>query len=336
MPLADYDFEFPEELIASVPAEPRDSSRLMVVNRRSGAWEHKIFRNLPEFLGPGDCLVLNKTKVFACRLSGKKSTGGKAELLLVKELEPGLWAALASGFKKGGALTFAGGMNATVEGLNEDGEYLVRFSSTDVMGYLEQNGLAPLPPYILKKKGGSDENDLQRYQTVYAREKGSIAAPTAGLHFTHDLLDRLKDRGVGIAELTLHVGRGTFRPIDAEDAAEHEMLPEWYRLSEDQAELIKNAKRVVSVGTTSTRTLETLAAKNGGLETGEGWTELYIRPGHVFKAVGGLITNFHLPKSTPLLLASAFLGRETLLSAYREAFARRYRLYSYGDAMLIL
>jgi S-adenosylmethionine:tRNA ribosyltransferase-isomerase len=204
------------------------------------------------------------------------------------------------------------------------------------MGYLERHGLAPLPPYILKKKGATDANDIARYQTVYAREQGSIAAPTAGLHFTPALLEALKKKGVVIAEITLHVGRGTFRPIESEDAAKHPMLPEWYSVSADQAALIKNAKRVVSVGTTSTRTLETLAALPAGFGPGEGWTVLYIHPGRPFKIVGALITNFHLPKSTPLLLASAFLGREKLLAAYQEAFKQRYRLYSYGDAMLVI
>lgn len=340
LPLSDYDFSFPEELIASVPAEPRDSSRLMVVDRMTGAWQHKTFRDLPEFLKGGDCLVLNRTKVFACRLLGKKSTGGKADLLLVKETEPGLWCALGSGFKKGTSLNFPGGMAAVIEGLNNDGEYLCRFGSTDVMGYLEKHGMAPLPPYILKKKkGASDTNDLKRYQTVYAREQGSIAAPTAGLHFTPELLAHLKKMDVHIAELTLHVGRGTFRPIVGEDAAQHKMLAEWYSVLPDQAAIILQARgegrRVISVGTTSTRTLESVARRPDGFGPGEGWTDIYIHPGHEFKAIDGLITNFHLPRSTPLLLASAFLGREKLLAAYREAFKEKYRLYSYGDAMLI-
>ncbi len=336
IPLSDYDFEFPEELIADKPAEPRDSSRLMVVDRATGALKHKVFRDLPEFLGPGDCLVVNRTKVFACRLSGKKSTGGKAELLLVKEQEPGLWCALASGFKAGMKLVFEDGMTAVVEGLNGDGEYLIRFSDPDVAGYLERRGLPPLPPYILKKKGGkSDESDLARYQTVYAKEQGSIAAPTAGLHFTPALLEKILALGVTVAEITLHVGRGTFRPITSEDARRHVMLPEWYCVPDETARLIREAKRVIAVGTTSTRTLETLARRPEGFGPGEGWSELYLYPGQEFKLVSGLVTNFHLPKSTPLLLASAFLGREKLLAAYREAFKERYRLYSYGDAMLI-
>lgn len=336
LPLSDYDFDFPEELVADRPAEPRDSSRLMVVDRASGAWKHRRFRDLPEFLREGDCLVVNRTKVFACRLAGNKATGGKAELLLVKELEPGLWAALASGFKAGMKLVFPGEMTAGVEGLNDEGEYLLRFSDRDVSGYLERHGLAPLPPYILKKKGGSDKADLARYQTVYAKERGSIAAPTAGLHFTPELLSAIKGKGITVAEITLHVGRGTFRPIAKDDAAAHVMLPEWYSVPFDAAKTIKAAERVIAVGTTSTRTLETLARRPEGFGPGEGWSGLYLYPGQEFKLVSGLITNFHLPRSTPLLLAAAFLGREKLLAAYREAFQERYRLYSYGDAMLIL
>lgn len=339
LPLSDYDFPFPEELIASEAAEPRDSARLMVVDRRTGAREHRVFRELPSFLDAGDCVVLNDTKVMACRLQGRKSTGGKADMLLVKELEPGCWAALASGMKKGGVLEFPGGLGATVEGLNEAGEYLVRFTRSDMQAYFEEHGHAPLPPYIAKGRAPK-ETDRARYQTVYARDKGSIAAPTAGLHFTDGVLQALAAKGVSAARLTLHVGRGTFRPIQTDDAAAHEMLPEWYSLSEPEAAKIAAARaagrRVVSVGTTSTRTLETLAARPEGFGAGSGWTSLYITPGREFRLVSALITNFHLPKSTPLLLASAFLGREKLLDCYREAFALKYRLYSFGDAMLIL
>ena len=338
--LGDFDFAFPEELIATEPVEPRDCSRLMAVERATGAWRHAHFFDLPDLLAPGDCLVLNLTKVFACRLMGRKATGGKAELLLVREIEPGLWAALSSGLKAGMLLHFPSGMTAAVEGLNGDGEYLCRFTPADVGGYLESHGLAPLPPYILKKKREPDRRDLERYQTVYARERGSIAAPTAGLHFTPRLLQTLVARGVRIARVTLHVGRGTFRPIQSEDASLHTMLPEWYRMSEDEAQVVRETLaaggRVVAVGTTSTRTLETLARRPEGFGAGEGWTDLYIHPGHEFKVVSALVTNFHLPKSTPLLLAAAFLGREKLLSAYQEAIRRSYRLYSFGDAMAIL
>lgn len=330
LPVEAFDYEYPEELIASRPAEPRDASRLLVLRRDGGAVEHRLFRDLPEYLGPGDCLVLNETKVFACRLVGRKSTGGKAELLLVHEAGPGRWTALASGLKAGHKLKFPGGLTAEVLGLTADGEYELALSRSDVPAYLAEHGLAPLPPYILKRKP-DDAEARERYQTVYAREEGSIAAPTAGLHFTPALLDSLRAKGVTIAKITLHVGRGTFRPITAGDARAHVMLPERYFVGDEASALIKAARRVVSVGTTSTRTLET----TGG-EPGAGETSLYITPGHRWRVVGALITNFHLPRSTPLMLASAFAGRERLLAAYREAVRLRYRLYSYGDAMLIV
>ena len=341
LPLNDFDFPFPEELVAAAPAEPRDSSRLMLVERASGAVSHHRFSDLPKLLKAGDCLVLNETKVMPCRLIGRKATGGRAEMLLVGELGPGLWRALASGLKAGMSLSFPGGAQATVEGLNDDGEYICRFNTADMAGYLAEHGHAPLPPYILKRRRGMDASgDRQRYQTVYAAAQGSIAAPTAGLHFTPGLLAALRGMGVRLAKLTLHVGRGTFRPVTVADAHQHPMLPEHYLMPEAEAAAVartlREGGRVVAVGTTSTRTLETLARQAGGFGPGQGWTDLYIRPGHEFRAVSGLITNFHLPKSTPLFLAAAFLGREKLLAAYREAFRERYRLYSYGDAMIIL
>lgn len=335
LPLSDFDYACPEELIAAEPAEPRDSSRLMVVDRKTGAWEHKVFRDIVDYLGPGDCLVLNKTKVLACRLLGQKSGGGKADALLVEEKEKGLWSALASGLKKGGRLVFPHGLEASVEGTTSDGEYLLRFNADDLHGYMDAHGHAPLPPYIQKRRSAS-ANDLARYQTVFAEVKGSIAAPTAALHFTTELLNRLKSAGASVAELVLHVGRGTFQPIKSEDAAQHRMLPERYALGEAEAAKIRAAARVVAVGTTATRTLETLARRPGGFGPGEGESSLYIRPGHEFKILSGLVTNFHLPRSTPLMLAAAFLGREKLLAAYAEAVREKYRLYSYGDAMLIL
>lgn len=339
LPLSDYDYEYPEELVASAPAEPRDSSRLLVLDRAAGTLAHAIFRDLPRFLSPGDCLVLNRTKVMPCRLIGRKSTGGKADLLLVRELGPASWTALASGFKAGQLLEFPGGMTARVEGLTSEGEYRLAFASPDVRPYLAEHGLPPLPPYIAKKRTASRE-DAARYQTVYARDEGSIAAPTAGLHFTPELLKTLNAAGVQTAWVTLHVGRGTFRPITAEDADAHVMLAERYQVEAPEAAKMLAAKargrRLVAVGTTATRTLETLAALPGGLSAGNGESSLYIRPGHVFGAVDALLTNFHLPRSTPLLLASAFAGRERLLAAYREAVGLRYRLFSFGDASLIL
>ncbi|MBI5211723.1 MAG: tRNA preQ1(34) S-adenosylmethionine ribosyltransferase-isomerase QueA [Elusimicrobia bacterium] len=354
MRISDFDFEYPEELVAAYAVEPRDAARLLVVRRGSGAREHRVFAELPGLLSPGDCLVLNRTRVLAARLLGRKATGGRADLLLVRELEPGRWAVLASGLKAGGRLEFAGGLEGTVESLDDDGQYVCRFSRPDIVEFLEAHGMAPLPPYILKRRRGLGRQaqgpgapapsgaleDRSRYQTVYASQAGSIAAPTAGLHFTPEVLARLEGAGVIAARLTLHVGRGTFRPIEAADPADHRMLPEWYRMEAEDARAVASAlaagRRVVAVGTTSTRVLETLAASPRGLTAAEGWTDLYIRPGHAFKAVGGLVTNFHLPRSTPLMLAAAFLGRERLLAAYEEAVARRYRLFSLGDAMLIL
>lgn len=339
LPLSDFDYEYPESQIASTAAEPRDSARLMVLDRANGSIQHTIFRDLPRFLKPGDCLVVNRTKVMPCRLVGKKSTGGKADLLLVRELGPNAWTALASGFKAGHKLEFPAGMTATVTGLNDEGEYLLEFGTSDLRPYLAEHGLPPLPPYIAKKRTPS-RADAARYQTVYARDDGSIAAPTAGMHFTPELLENLKSGGVRVAYVTLHVGRGTFRPITSEDASAHTMLAERYEVEPSEAKLIAESRaaggRIVSVGTTTTRTLETLARRAEGFGPGSGESALYITPGFEFRGIDALITNFHLPRSTPILLASAFAGRERLLAAYREAVALGYRLYSFGDATLIL
>jgi len=339
LPLSDFDYEYPESQIATSAAEPRDSARLMVLDRAGGKIEHAIFRDLPRFLRPGDCLVVNRTKVMPCRLFGKKSTGGKADLLLVRELAPDTWAALASGFKAGQSLEFPGGMSATVEGLTEEGEYRLKFATADLRPYLAEHGLPPLPPYIAKKRVPS-RADAARYQTVYARDDGSIAAPTAGMHFTPDLMNELERSGVKFAFITLHVGRGTFRPITSEDASAHVMLAERYELEAGEARVIAEARakggRVISVGTTTTRTLETLAGRPEGFGPGSGESALYITPGFRFRGIDALITNFHLPRSTPLLLASAFAGRERLLAAYREAVGLGYRLYSFGDATIVI
>lgn len=339
LPLSDFDYEYPESQVASSAAEPRDSARLMVLNRAAGTIEHAVFRELPRFLRPGDCLVVNRTKVMPCRLFGRKSTGGKADLLLVRELAPDTWAALASGFKAGQTLEFPGGMTAKVEGLTEEGEYRLAFAAADLRPYLAEHGLPPLPPYIAKKRVPS-RADAARYQTVYARDDGSIAAPTAGMHFTPELMNKLKNSGVNFAFITLHVGRGTFRPITSEDASAHVMLSERYEVEPAEAGIISEARarggRIVSVGTTTTRTLETLAARPEGFGPGTGESALYITPGYRFRAIDALITNFHLPRSTPLLLAGAFAGRERLLSAYREAVSLGYRLYSFGDATLVI
>jgi len=339
LPIADFDFEYPEELVASAPAEPRDSSRLLVIDRAARRLEHAVFWDIPRFLRPGDCLVLNRTKVLPCRLRGRKSTGGKVDLLLVRELGSSSWSALSADLKAGQSLEFPGGLQATVEGLGEEGEYRLAFAARDLRSYLAEHGLPPLPPYIAKRRAPS-RSDLERYQTVYARDEGSIAAPTAGLHFTPELLGLLRARGVETAWVTLHVGRGTFRPIRGEDAAAHTMLPESYEVEAAQADTLRAAiargARLVAVGTTVARTLETLASSPFGLCAGRGESALYIAPGYGFRATNALVTNFHLPRSTPLVLACAFAGRDLVLSAYREAVARGYRLYSYGDATLIL
>lgn len=337
--MSDYDYEFPQSLIASTAAEPRDSARLLVVSRNESQIQHAVFRDLGRYLKPGDCLVLNRTKVMLCRLLGRKHTGGKADLVLVEELERDVWTALASGFKKGQVLEFPGKLTARVEGLTAQGEYLLRFDTSQLRSYLQEHGLPPLPPYIAKTRPPL-RTDAARYQTVYARDEGSIAAPTAGMHFTTDLLESFKAAGVHIAYVTLHVGRGTFRPIACDDAARHVMLPESYEAESGEIDSMARCRarggRIVSVGTTTTRVLETLAARPQGFGPGRGSSSLYITPGHQFRAVDALITNFHLPRSTPLLLACAFAGRERLLAAYREAVARRYRLYSFGDATFLL
>lgn len=339
LPLSDFDYAYPEDLIASSAAEPRDSARLMVLDRAGGAVEHAVFRDLPRFLKAGDCVVVNRTKVLPCRLVGKKSTGGKADMLLVREVAPNSWTALASGLKAGQRLELPGGMGAAVTGLNDEGEYVLVFETSDLRPYLAEHGLPPLPPYIAKKRVPS-RADAARYQTVYARDDGSIAAPTAGMHFTPGLMSELEGMGVRFAYVTLHVGRGTFRPITSEDAAAHVMLGERYEVEPAEAARIAEARarggRVVSVGTTTTRTLETLAARPEGFGPGSGESSLYITPGFRFRGIDALITNFHLPRSTPLLLACAFAGRERLLAAYAQAVSLRYRLYSFGDATLIL
>lgn len=346
LPRSDFEFEVPEELVAAEPAARRDDSRLLVL-RRSGGIEHRDFRDLPDLLAPGDCLVLNRSRVVPARLTGRKATGGAVDLLLLEEAGPGLWNALATGLKPGLTVDVGDGVSATAEGRAGEG-WLVRFSTGDVRAHLERRGLPPLPPYIRgrRKRAGLNAarpEDGERYQTVYARERGSLAAPTAGLHYTPELLARLKARGVSVAELVLHVGLGTFKPVVADDVSAHEMLPEAYEVPSAAVAALRSAKaaggRVVAVGTTATRTLETVFADGVLAEPTaplRGQTSLYILPGRRFAAADALQTNFHQPASTPLLLTCAFAGRERVLAAYREAIARRYRLFSYGDAMLIL
>ncbi len=334
--LEDYRFPFPEELIAAEPAAKRDGSRLLVLHRDTGEVKHSTFADLFQYLNPGDCLVLNRSKVVPARLAGKKPTGGKVDLLLVRDLGEGRWSVLSSDLREGKQVLLPEDVSGQVVGRTEDGGWVLDFSNADVKGLMLRHGKPPLPPYILRRRKSappSTTEDAARYQTVYAREEGSIAAPTAGLHFTPEIIDRLHKKGVRIAEIILHVGLGTFLPLNAPDVRDHQMLPEKFEVPPAaQAKITKarqEGKRIIAVGTTATRTLETLPEY-----TGE--TSLFIRPGHTFKNVDALLTNFHQPASTPLLLASAFAGREKILAAYREAIDRRYRLFSYGDSMLIL
>ena len=336
--LADFDFELPESLIAQEPAAERDRSRLMVLDRSSGVIEHRIFQDIEHYLRPGDLLVLNNTRVFPCRLPAKKPGGGKAEIFLLAEQGLNLWDALVKGgVPAGKRLILDAGVEAELVSSNDDGTKRVRFHGVpDIRSILSGIGRTPLPPYIKREP---TKADLDRYQTVYAAHEGAVAAPTAGLHFTRLLLDRLAAKGVGSAMVTLHVGPGTFQPVRVEKIAEHRMLPERFEIAPDAAEAINRAKRegrrIIAVGTTSVRTLETAAQGDGTIASGEGSSRLFIYPGFVFRIVDGIITNFHLPKSTLLMLVSAFAGRERVLAAYRAAVEHQYRFYSYGDAMFI-
>ncbi|MBS4176217.1 tRNA preQ1(34) S-adenosylmethionine ribosyltransferase-isomerase QueA [Lederbergia citrea] len=337
-----FNFDLPEELIAQVPLENRTSSRLMVLDKQTGEIKHEIFKNITEYLREGDCLVLNDTKVLPARLLGSKpDTGAKIEVLLLKQIEGDKWETLikpAKRVKIGTEITFGNGkLKAVCVGEEEHGGRLLEFSYEGIFyEVLDALGKMPLPPYIKEQL-----EDQDRYQTVFAKERGSAAAPTAGLHFTEDLLDEIKDKGVKIAFITLHVGLGTFRPVSVENIDDHEMHSEFYRVTEETASMLNEVKqqggRIISVGTTSTRTLETIAAANDGkFAAGNGWTDIFIFPGYTFKAINGMITNFHLPMSTLIMLVSALAGREHVLNAYKEAVSERYRFFSFGDAMLIL
>ncbi|MFH1724151.1 MAG: tRNA preQ1(34) S-adenosylmethionine ribosyltransferase-isomerase QueA [Elusimicrobiota bacterium] len=344
--LEDYEFAYPRSLIATAPATPRDAARMLVLDRTTGRIEHRRFLDLPQYLRPGDCLVLNRSKVLPARLVGRKPTGGKVELNLVRRLAPDRWTALSANLKPGVEVLFPGGIRASVESLDPEGEWILRFSVGEVELLMLRHGHAPLPPYIQKRRKRlppAAVEDRDRYQTVYAREEGSVAAPTAGLHFTPELLEALRRQGVRVAEVVLHVGRGTFRPVTARDIRAHRMLPERFYIPDGTAAALREARRdggrVIAVGTSSVRTLETIARRGGGANGAHSpieETELFILPGHRFLSVDALITNFHQPASTPLLLTSSFAGRERLLEAYHAAIAREYRLFSYGDSMLIV
>ena len=336
----DFYFDLPEELIAQDPLEDRSGSRLLVLDKETGETEHHIFREIVNYLNPGDCLVINDTKVIPARLIGEKEgTGAKVEVLLLKRKENDIWETLVKPGRKmkpGARLVFGNGLlKAEVIGVVEEGNRLIRFEYEGIFEeILDQLGQMPLPPYITHQL-----EDKNRYQTVYAKHSGSAAAPTAGLHFTPELLDEIKEKGVEIAHVTLHVGLGTFRPVKVENIQEHHMHSEFYRIEQSEADKIKRAKeeghRVICVGTTSCRTVESAADENGRLRECSGWTEIFIYPGYKFKVLDALITNFHLPESTLIMLVSALAGREHVLAAYEEAIRERYRFFSFGDAMFI-
>lgn len=340
MNVKDYDYDLPEELIAQDPLEDRSSSRLMVLDRQTGDVEHRHFTDILEYLHPGDCLVINNTKVIPARLFGvKEDTQAKIEVLLLKRKENDIWETLVKPGKKakpGTKLVFGDGLlTAEVVDVVEEGNRLIQFHYDGIFEeILDQLGQMPLPPYITHQL-----KDKNRYQTVYAKYDGSAAAPTAGLHFTKELLQKVKDMGVDIAEVTLHVGLGTFRPVKVDNVLDHHMHSEFYMVSQKAADKINRAKesghRVIAVGTTSTRTLEAAADENGRLHETSGWTEIFIYPGYQFKVIDALITNFHLPQSTLVMLVSALAGREHVLHAYEIAVKERYRFFSFGDAMLI-
>ena len=341
MNLHDFYYDLPQELIAQDPLEDRSSSRLLVLNRETGEREHRIFRDIVEYLKPGDCLVVNDTKVIPARLMGEKEgTGAGIEVLLLKRKEGNVWETLVKPGKKarpGARILFGGGLlKGEVVDVVEDGNRLTRFEYEGIFEeILDQLGQMPLPPYITHQL-----KDKNRYQTVYAKHDGSAAAPTAGLHFTPELLCRIEEMGVHIAHVTLHVGLGTFRPVKVENIQEHHMHSEYYVVEEDQAELINRIKaqggRVIAVGTTSCRTLESASSEEGVLKAGSGWTDIFIYPGYRFRMIDALITNFHLPESTLMMLVSAFAGRDQIMAAYEEAVKERYRFFSFGDAMLII
>ncbi len=336
----DFWYDLPEELIAQTPLQKRDNSRLCVLDRTSGQVTHRHFYDILEYLQPGDCLVMNDSRVLPARLLGHRPTGGAVEVLLLRDLGNDLWEGLCKPGRKmqvGSEVIFGNGeLTAQVDAVKEDGNRIVKFYYQGIfLEVLAQLGKMPLPPYIKEEL-----QDQERYQTVYSREVGSAAAPTAGLHFTPELLEQIRSKGVQTAFVTLHVGLGTFRPVKAENILEHHMHSELCMLSSETAEILNRTRasggRIICVGTTSCRTLESLAGEDGHFEAGSKWTDIFIYPGYQFKTMDGLITNFHLPESTLVMLVSAFAGREYVLAAYEEAVKERYRFFSFGDAMLIL
>ncbi|HOL17117.1 MAG TPA: tRNA preQ1(34) S-adenosylmethionine ribosyltransferase-isomerase QueA [Bacillota bacterium] len=339
MKLSDFDYYLPQELIAQEPLARRDHSRMLVLDRRKAAQEHSYFYRLPENLNPGDLLVLNNTRVIPARLVGQRAEGGEAELLLLHRHDRDRWTAMVRPGRKlkpGAVVYFKYGLEAVIEDYAAEGQRLVRFrgpESTELL--LQRNGQVPLPPYIT-----APLRDPEHYQTIYASIEGSAAAPTAGFHFTEEVFDHLSKKGINWSFITLHIGPGTFQPVKVEDIRQHRMHREFYRIDEETARQINESRRrggrVVAVGTTACRVLETAASSDGVVQPQEGWTELFIYPGYRFRAVDALLTNFHLPRSTLLMLVSALAGRTRILEAYREAVEQRYRFYSFGDCMLIL
>ena len=339
MKTSDFDFYLPEELIAQTPLERRDASRLLTLDKTTGAVGHHHFYDLPQFLHPGDCLVMNDSRVLPARLIGHRPTGGVCEVLLLVDKGEGLWECLVRPGRKlkpGAQVIFGEGqLTATIEAEVEDGKRLVRFHYQGIfLEILERLGKMPLPPYIK-----AELQDQERYQTVYSKVVGSAAAPTAGLHFTPELLKQIRDMGVKECYVTLHVGLGTFRPVKAEDIQDHEMHSEFCQISQETADVInetkRNGGRIICVGTTSCRTIESFAAEDGTMTARSGWTNIFIYPGYKFKVLDALVTNFHLPQSTLIMLVSALAGREHVLAAYEEAVRERYRFFSFGDAMFI-
>ena len=341
MKTSDFYYDLPEELIAQDPLEDRTASRLLVLDRQTGTVEHKIFSDVIDYLNKGDCLVINNTRVIPARLIGEKEgTGGKVEVLLLKRRANDVWETLVKPGKKlkpGAKITFGDGrLRAEVLEVVEEGNRLVKFCYEGIFEeILDSLGEMPLPPYITHKL-----EDKEMYQTVYAKFDGSAAAPTAGLHFTKELLNKIEEKGIKIASITLHVGLGTFRPVKVDDVNNHHMHTEWYEVNAEAAEIInetkRNGGRVICVGTTSCRTIESVADENGYMKAKTGETDIFIYPGYKFKVMDGLITNFHLPESTLVMLVSAFAGKENVLSAYETAVKERYRFFSFGDAMILI
>ncbi|MBQ7331583.1 MAG: tRNA preQ1(34) S-adenosylmethionine ribosyltransferase-isomerase QueA [Oscillospiraceae bacterium] len=336
----DFWYDLPERLIAQTPLQQRDTSRLLVLDKQSGAVEHKHFYDILDYLQPGDCLVMNDSRVLPARILGHRPTGGAVEVLLLRDLGNKRWECLCKPGRKmtvGSEAVFGNGeLKCVVRDVKEDGNRIVEFDFEGIfLEVLERLGKMPLPPYIKAELA-----DQERYQTVYSKEVGSAAAPTAGLHFTTELLDKIREKGIATAFVTLHVGLGTFRPVKAEKITDHHMHSELCMISQETADILnetkKNGGRIICVGTTSCRTLESLVNEDGSFSAGSKWTEIFIYPGYEFKAMQGLITNFHLPESTLVMLVSAFAGREKVLNAYRQAVEEEYRFFSFGDAMLIL